>query len=101
VAEASFNTETDAIALGSITDNGFHDSIMAALSAPFPTTTPSTTYNGFGEPNNELIPRMTTIFDEPGSPLAEEKVKPATRPFNTSSTDENGVDSKFSLVTTS
>ena len=36
---------------------------------------------------------------DPGSPLAEEKFKPATLPFSTSSTDENGVDSKFAFET--
>ena len=43
---------------------------------------------------------MVTIFEDPGSPLADEKLSPATLPFNTSSTEENGVDSKLALETT-
>ena len=100
VAEASFKTETDSIAFGSIEESGFQDSINEALSEPFPTTTPSITYKGFGVPIKELTPLMVTIFEDPGSPLADEKLSPATLPFNTSSTEENGVDSKLALETT-
>jgi hypothetical protein len=42
---------------------------------------------------------MITIFEDPGSPLADEKFNPATLPFKTSSTDETGVDSKLALET--
>ena len=100
VAEASFNTETDSTALGSIEESGFQDSIKEALSEPFPTTTPSITYKGLGVPIRELTPLIVIILEEPGSPLAEEKLRPATLPFKTSSTEENGVDSKLALETT-
>ena len=68
------------------------------MSSPLPTTTPSITYNGFVVPTKEPAPRIAITLAEPGCPPPVEKFKPATRPFNTSSTEATGVCSKSSRL---
>src|SRR3954468_8428586 len=78
VVEASFNTSTEAMSCGAMTDKAFS------------TCTPSTMYKGELSWVIDPPPRTRITTSAPGAPSDDTTCTPASRPCNISAAEDNG-----------